>query len=129
MGCDIWLNIMVVLYTIYCQLAQHLHLIPISVAITYGLDPFIILLQRFDHFKGIQDVEGLPYEASFMETVRMLLRIFDPGSFEGDDRQAGTNLESLQHGNFMPVFSAEKEVCIFDLGGIGTDERIRVGCS
>ncbi|ONI22483.1 hypothetical protein PRUPE_2G132400 [Prunus persica] len=70
LGWEIWMDGMEITQFTYFQQAGSLHLAPVSVEITYGLERILMLLQGVDHFKKIQYADGITYGELFLENEK-----------------------------------------------------------
>ncbi|XP_021806698.1 glycine--tRNA ligase, chloroplastic/mitochondrial 2 isoform X1 [Prunus avium] len=70
LGWEIWMDGMEITQFTYFQQAGSLHLSPVSVEITYGLERILMLLQGVDHFKKIQYADGITYGELFLENEK-----------------------------------------------------------
>ncbi|KAH0452707.1 hypothetical protein IEQ34_020006 [Dendrobium chrysotoxum] len=135
LGWEIWMDGMEISQFTYFQQAGSLHLQPVSVEITYGLERIIMLLQEVDHFKNIKYTDGITYGEIFLEnekemsayylehaSVEHVLKQFE--NFEEDARSL------LALGLAIPAYDqllkASHNFNILDSRGfIGVTERAR----
>ena len=66
LGWEVWLDGMEITQFTYFQQCGGFTLSPISVELTYGLERIAMYLQRVDHFKDIEWVEGVKYEDVYL---------------------------------------------------------------
>ena len=66
LGWEVWLDGMEVTQFTYFQQCGGIELNPISVELTYGFERIAMYLQKVDHFKDIQWVEGVSYGDVYM---------------------------------------------------------------
>ena len=66
LGWEVWLDGMEITQFTYFQQCGGFTLNPISVELTYGLERIAMYLQRVDHFKDIEWVEGVKYEDVYL---------------------------------------------------------------
>lgn len=66
LGWEVWLDGMEITQFTYFQQCGGIELNPISVELTYGLERIAMYLQKVDHFKDIQWVEGYSYGDVYM---------------------------------------------------------------
>ena len=70
LGWEVWLDGMEITQFTYFQQCGGFELSPISVELTYGLERIAMYLQKVDHFKDIQWVEGYSYGEVYMRNER-----------------------------------------------------------
>ena len=70
MGWEVWLDGMEITQFTYFQQCGGIELNPISVELTYGLERIAMYLQKVDHFKDIQWVEGVSYGDVYMRNEK-----------------------------------------------------------
>lgn len=70
LGWEVWLDGMEVTQFTYFQQCGGIELNPISVELTYGLERIAMYLQKVDHFKDIQWVEGVSYGDVYMRNEK-----------------------------------------------------------
>jgi glycyl-tRNA synthetase alpha chain len=70
LGWEVWLDGMEITQFTYFQQCGGYDLSPISVELTYGLERIAMYLQKVDHFKDIQWVEGFTYADVYMRNER-----------------------------------------------------------
>ncbi len=66
LGWEVWLDGMEITQFTYFQQCGGFELNPISVELTYGLERIAIYLQKVNHFKDLQWVEGFSYSDVYM---------------------------------------------------------------
>ncbi len=70
LGWEVWLDGMEITQFTYFQQCGGIELNPISVELTYGLERIAMYLQKVDHFKDIQWVEGVSYGDVYMRNEK-----------------------------------------------------------
>ena len=70
LGWEVWLDGMEITQFTYFQQCGGIELNPISVELTYGLERIAMYLQKVDHFKDIQWVDGYSYGDVYMRNEK-----------------------------------------------------------
>ncbi|MBM75808.1 MAG: glycine--tRNA ligase subunit alpha [Proteobacteria bacterium] len=103
LGWEVWLDGMEITQFTYFQQCGGFELGPISVELTYGLERIAIYLQKANHFKDIQWVEGFSYADVYMRN---------------EQEQAGYNFLHADVEQLFAQFLATEAECkkLSDLG-------------
>lgn len=96
LGWEVWLDGMEITQFTYFQQCGGFPLSPISVELTYGLERIAMYLQRVDHFKDIQWVEGYTYEDVYMRNEK---------------EQAAASFEHYNTEKLFELFVSTEEEC------------------